>query len=183
MQRYKEIFDVRQNKSEIRVSVQALPLKLQKNILYLHRPRMHYKIMNKRIEQLNAVPPTVFLSNEDKAITIHGMAPFFTHIGASVRHRIQYDAAKVQDKRQKNKHFWQKCAKFRQKCLKMLSSCFGEFVFSYSAERAFEIFGKVFKGGAGLDSSLGYTYCGVIFPAADVAYILLHSVCIFIIYI
>ena len=70
-QRYKEIFDVRQNKSEIRVSVQALPLKLQKNILYLHRPGMLYKITNKRIEQLNAVPPGVW-GNADEVIAIVG---------------------------------------------------------------------------------------------------------------
>ena len=45
--------------------------KTKESILYLHRPRMHYKIMNKRIEQLNAVPPGVW-GNADEVIAIVG---------------------------------------------------------------------------------------------------------------
>lgn len=56
---------------EIRFSGRALPLKMQKNILYLHRPGMLYKITNKRIEQLNAVPPGVW-GNADEVIAIVG---------------------------------------------------------------------------------------------------------------
>lgn len=48
-------------------------------------------------------------------------------------------------------------------------------VFAYAAQRTFEIFGYFFPGCAGGDVLFGYSYFGIIFPAAHFAYILCHG--------
>jgi hypothetical protein len=47
----------------------------------------------------------------------------------------------------------------------------GEHILAYSAKRAFEVFGKIFKLCAGSDSSLGITEFLIVFPTACVTYI------------
>ena len=51
----------------------------------------------------------------------------------------------------------------------------GELVFTYSAYGADKVFGKVFKLGTGLDTVFGVSFCGVVFPAANVTYIFFHN--------
>ena len=49
-----------------------------------------------------------------------------------------------------------------------------EFVLAYAAKWANPIFGELFKWGAGGDTVVGVSYCGVVLVTADVAYILFH---------
>ena len=51
---------------------------------------------------------------------------------------------------------------------------FAELILAYSAERAFEVLGKILKLGAGSDSVIGIACFFVINVSAYVAYILLH---------
>lgn len=53
---------------------------------------------------------------------------------------------------------------------------YGEFVFASHAERAFKVVGKFFKGCSGGDAGFGYTFGGVVFPAANVANVFFHLV-------
>lgn len=53
---------------------------------------------------------------------------------------------------------------------------YGKFVFTDHAERAFKVVGKFFKGCSGGDAGFGYTFGGVVFPAANVANVFFHLV-------
>ena len=51
-----------------------------------------------------------------------------------------------------------------------------ELVFAYGAEWTFEVVGEFFERGARFDTCFGYSYFGIILPAAYVTYILLHKI-------
>ena len=51
---------------------------------------------------------------------------------------------------------------------------FGELIFAYCAEWTLEIIGEILESGSCWNACFGYSYSGVIFPAAYVAYILFH---------
>ena len=53
--------------------------------------------------------------------------------------------------------------------------CWAELIFAYGAEWTFEVIWEIFERGAGFDTCFGYSYFGIILPAAYVAYILLHK--------
>lgn len=50
-------------------------------------------------------------------------------------------------------------------------SGFLEQILAYTADRAFEIFGKIRKGGAGSDAQFGSAELLIIFPSAYAAYV------------
>ena len=50
----------------------------------------------------------------------------------------------------------------------------GEVIFTNSTKRTFKIFGNFFPGRASRNTSLRYTYGGIIHPTAYIAYVLLH---------
>lgn len=62
---------------------------------------------------------------------------------------------------------------YRTLCMELF--CYGELVFSYSAEGTFKIVRQFFEGCAGCDAGFRQSFGGIILPAADVTNVGFHN--------
>ncbi len=56
---------------------------------------------------------------------------------------------------------------------------FAELVLAYATNRAYPIFGEIFKSCAGSNAAIGVAHCRIVFVSANVANVLFHKASFF----